>query len=921
MADASAYGNWVDADDYRSWVGVTKTAETDTTVTVQVDAWMCVQYGWSTYGGDAVRGWAGIKDGSADWQWSAQVNLGTFSANTEWSYKKQSWTIQKGHSSKTVTGSAYISGHEGKYSGTVTEAKASITVAAKKSYTVKYNANGGSGAPSDQTKWHGETLKLSSTAPTRNGYTFQGWATSSTGAVAYAAGANYTANASATLYAVWKATSYTVSYNANGGTGAPSAQTKQRDVTLKLSTTKPTRSGYQFVDWNTQSGGGGTSYASGANYTANASATLYAQWTNVTYTVSYNANGGSGAPSQQTKQYGVDLTLRTGTPTRTGYTFKGWATSSTGAVAYAAGGTYKNNASVTLYAVWQIVSYSITYDANGGTGAPSAQSKNYGASVKLSSSKPSRTGYNFTGWNTQAGGGGTSYAAGATYSANANLKLYAQWSAITYQVKYNANGGSGAPAAQTKTYGVTLKLSTTKPTRAFYAFKGWATAAAATQAAYAAGANYTANAAVTLYAVWEYTYKKPTVTNLKAVRCLQDGTPDDTGTYCKVTARWALGTTTDGNSVQSIVVKVGSITRTLTPAGTSGTVSEVIGTVSIETSYKVSVTVTDVVSSASASTILSPAYFTLDFAAGGRGVGVGRAAPTTGMAIAMDTEIATTLKMRESNSVAPNIRFATANNDNANTQALIQAHDTGGSGGHDLTVRAGGNLVMGGGEYADNRMALGLRSLEEMYIGSDGGVLIESNAGTIANRKTWELTAGGTTVLPKGGGLREQLSEGVIGTSDQTLNCISITDADGEYVSQFRCGTGNSGKPFTALVARKGAGDTLVQKVFYIMLDGTQAVYQVPDAANFRSAINASGALTARKTQVTLPANTRSVSCTAPAVSGYTFVCWLAPSSSGFVQATYMVDPTSATTNCYLVGDLRSSASTINVSALYARTS
>lgn len=271
-------------------------------------------------------------------------------------------------------------------------------------------------------------------------------------------------------------------------------------------------------------------------------------------------------------------------------------------------------------------------------------------------------------------------------------------------------------------------------------------------------------------------------------------------------------------------------------------------------------------------------------------------------------------------STDPSIQFVTEN-DNVNTRALIQAHDTGGSGGHDLTVRAGGNLVMGGGEYADNRMALGLRSLEETYIGADGGVLIESNAGTIANRKTWELTAGGATVLPKGGGLREQLSEGVIGTSDQTLNCISITDANGEYVSQFRCGTGLTGKPFTALVARKGAGDTLVQKVFYIMLDGTRAVYQVPDPANFRSAINASGALTARKTQVTLPANTRSVSCTAPAVSGYTFVCWLAPSTSGFVQATYMVDPTSATTNCYLVGDLRSSASTINVSALYARTS
>lgn len=82
-------------------------------------------------------------------------------------------------------------------------------------YTVKYNANGGSGAPSNQTKTWNTTLKLSSTVPTRSGYQFQGWATSASGSVAYASGANYTANAGITLYAVWKdITAPTITLNA-----------------------------------------------------------------------------------------------------------------------------------------------------------------------------------------------------------------------------------------------------------------------------------------------------------------------------------------------------------------------------------------------------------------------------------------------------------------------------------------------------------------------------------------------------------------------------------------------------------------------------------------------------------------------------------------------------------------------------------
>ena len=79
--------------------------------------------------------------------------------------------------------------------------------------------------------------------------------------------------------------------------------------------------------------------------------TVKAQWGQ--YTVTYNANGGSGAPGAQTKTYGQTLTLSGTRPTRSGYTFQGWATSASGAVAYQPGGSYTTNGAVTLYAVWR----------------------------------------------------------------------------------------------------------------------------------------------------------------------------------------------------------------------------------------------------------------------------------------------------------------------------------------------------------------------------------------------------------------------------------------------------------------------------------------------------------------------------------------------------------------------------------------
>lgn len=309
-------------------------------------------------------------------------------------------------------------------------------------YTITYDANGGSGAPSAQTKTQGVALTLSTTRPTRSGYTFKGWGTSSTSPTAtYQPGGSYTANASATLYAVWQSdssggtvTTYTVTYNANGGSGAPSAQTKTQGTKLTLSSTKPTKSGFTFVHWNTKQDDSGTSYSPGGSYNTDASVTLYAQWqakestVTDTYTISYDANEGKGAPADQTKTKDVDITLSSTKPTRTGYTFVNWNTEADGSgTSYNSGATYNGNDDLVLFAQWSANKYTIKYDANGGSGAPSNQTKEYGEDILLSSTKPTKSGYTFGEWNTSKDGSGTTYKPGDSYTKDQSVTLYAIW--------------------------------------------------------------------------------------------------------------------------------------------------------------------------------------------------------------------------------------------------------------------------------------------------------------------------------------------------------------------------------------------------------------------------------------------------------------------------------------------------------------
>lgn len=376
-------------------------------------------------------------------------------------------------------------------------------------YTVGYNANGGTDAPISQTKTYGESLTLSSQKPTLPGYSFSSWNTKADGTgTSYASGGTYTANAGVTLYAIWTSNSRTMSYDANGGSGAPAAQTFISGSSVTLSNGKPTRTGHSFLGWSQNQAATTASYAAGGTYTFNDSVTLYAVWARQTYTISFNANGGSGAPAAQTKTYGIDITLTSSQPTRNGYTFLGWARSNTAATAdYVSGATYGENGNATLYAVWSVVVYThtLTYSANGGTGAPAAQTQTYSIedqrSFTVTSDQPIKDGYAFLGWSNTAAGT-MDYVAGDTITAAADKTIYAVWEKVRFTISYNANGGSNAPAAQTKQKNVPISITDSVPTKQDSVFIGWATNAQATEAEYHGGDSFTTDADTVLYAVW-----------------------------------------------------------------------------------------------------------------------------------------------------------------------------------------------------------------------------------------------------------------------------------------------------------------------------------------------------------------------------------------------------------------------------------
>ena len=359
------------------------------------------------------------------------------------------------------------------------DSKMTFSVDGDITYSVSYNANGGSGVPSSQTKTHGTALTLSTTKPTKSStsatgykvtfdtqggsavnaitssktttYTFSKWNTNSGGTgTSYNSGASYTANAAATLYAQY------TSSTSNGAITLPAA---------------PTKSGYTFNGWYTAASGGTKVGNAGASYTPTAAITLYAQWTAAGYTISYTLNGGtvSGNPTSYTADTAT-FTLKN--PTRTGYDFAGW-TGSNGSTAQTSVSIAKGSTGNKSYtANWTPITYTISYTLNSGTvtGNPTTYTIE---TATFTLKNPTRTDYTFTGW---TGSNGTNPETTVTIAkgSTGNKSYTANWSqnVISYTISYNYDGGVKGSSAPTSA-NVDQYVTISNPTKSGYTFKGW----------------------------------------------------------------------------------------------------------------------------------------------------------------------------------------------------------------------------------------------------------------------------------------------------------------------------------------------------------------------------------------------------------------------------------------------------------------
>ena len=339
------------------------------------------------------------------------------------------------------------------------------------SYTVSFEANGGTPAPKTQTVPEGAAAYQPADM-IKEGYTFMGWYVNTE-----FTGEPYDFNSpmasDMTLYANWMLTptKYIVSFVANGGSPAPAPQTVAKG-SAAVQPIGMARSGYDFGGWYTNADCTGTPYLFGT--VVNSDIVLYAKWTvtPVKYTVSFVANGGAPAPAAQTVAQG-SAALQPAGMTRSGYDFGGWYTNASFTGTPYLFGTAVN-ANFTLYAKWTVTpKYMVSFVANGGSPAPVAQTVDKGGCA-VAPSGMSKVGYVFDGWYTSDKLNGKAYV--FSTSVSGNLTLYAKWNAAPprYTVSFVANGGSPAPVSQMVDKGGTA-VAPQVMLREGYAFDGWFT--------------------------------------------------------------------------------------------------------------------------------------------------------------------------------------------------------------------------------------------------------------------------------------------------------------------------------------------------------------------------------------------------------------------------------------------------------------
>ena len=376
-------------------------------------------------------------------------------------------------------------------------------------YTVTYNANGATGGAvplNSNTYTMGGSVPISGNTGTlvRTGYSFIGWGISSTDTVnLYVSGNTFTVGTNnIAFWARWSANTYRVTFDANGGSGAPSKAyddytTAGTAITLATVGTMQ-KTGYNFTGWGLSA----VSTPVADPFTTAATIDLYAQWTIASYAVTYLAGtyGSGTVPTQANVNYGSSFTAAastglTGNDGTYPYAFVSW---SDGTRTYAPGQSILMGAgAVTLTAQWTRI-YNVKYSFNGGSvGSPIAdQQKIAGDTIVVSSTVPTRAGYDFVTWKDQSGEEAT---AGANYVVrDSHYLLYAQWVAKSYTITYDVNGGNTSPTQANRTIGQIFSVAAA-PSKIGHDFEYWSDGTNN----YNAGSDYQVGTAnVVLQAIW-----------------------------------------------------------------------------------------------------------------------------------------------------------------------------------------------------------------------------------------------------------------------------------------------------------------------------------------------------------------------------------------------------------------------------------
>ena len=393
------------------------------------------------------------------------------------------------------------------------------------SYTLKYNGNGAtSGSANDVScKYDTSYTLVAASTFTKTGYHISGF---KIGNNTYAGGASVknlttTDGEVVTATAQWSINKYTIKYDGNGSTsGSVSNTSCTYNADCTLANNGFSKTGYTFGGWKINS----TNYTAGQKVknlsTANgATLTATAIWNANKYTIKYDGNGSTGGSVSNTScTYGSNCTLANNGFSKTGYKFTKWKI---GSKEYSAGEAVKNlsatnGATLTASAQWSKLTYTVSYNNNGGSGAPGNQTKTYGTDLTLSSTKPTRSGWTFEGWGTSASDTSVDYASGAKYTKNANITLYAIWSKkFTATFYRNKAGWSSDQTKSCTIYNAQTSCTVTSPKIGrlnknnqnglkyddFLSYKGWATTKDATSKSLGESASLTLTKDVKYYSV------------------------------------------------------------------------------------------------------------------------------------------------------------------------------------------------------------------------------------------------------------------------------------------------------------------------------------------------------------------------------------------------------------------------------------